>query len=112
MCFHGGGHILSFGPGRAVRVQAWHGQRLLLPRAGLCHSGGVPRQFPSGTVPWTAVVTEAKRRVQVCDVVGDFCFLLVSFRSNFSVGCIKRLLMGKHQHWVTQSVTIIEVLKV
>ena len=47
--------------------------------------------------------------VQVCDVVDDFCFLMVSLCSKLVVGIIKFTKVGRHQDRMAEHVTVSNV---
>ena len=53
-----------------------------------------------------------KSCVQVCDVVDDICLVRNSLCSNFVVGIIKLLKIGRHQDRVAEDVTIVTLPEV
>ena len=72
-----------------------------------------PTATPSVLLPAVAVETEANSRTSsIFHVVDYFCFLRVSSSSNFLVGVVKFVQVGRHEDWVTEDVTIIHVPEV
>ena len=82
-------------PDKAARVHAWHGCRLLLPRAGPQYTGAAPQQLPV----WRFSVNNADFPVKGAAskfatqwMKAVFFFLKVPFCSSCNVGCTERLL--------------------